>query len=399
MFRKTVSRILVILAIGLLTACERQTRPALDQPVKTKLRVALFTLPDSGPMQDVIRMKWLATHPDVELEFVQWESYKVDPPADVDVFEYDAIFLEHLVRQGLAAKLAPDEIKERNDYLQYALEAAKVADNFYGIPRIACTPVIFYRKGDTALEQANSIEDLFGILKDRTNTEEEPKANEGLLIDLSSSTTCACYYLDAVADASRVYTPDPPLPKESALNPTAVKNLQLLTRMAGKKQALGEDPDKRCEWFSDAKGRAFVAWTERLSAIPVAKHEGLAFRPFPLAENNAINLLYVDVLSLNPNLTGSRRILALEFANFVASTDVVAATFLVKNQKTGSPQYLLPVRKSIWDDAQFRMAAPLYDQLSAISTSDPKPFRIGADSRAWFASTRKAIQQVITDVK
>jgi hypothetical protein len=72
-------------------------------------------------------------------------------------------------------------------------------------------------------------------------------------------------------------------------------------------------------------------------------------------------------------------------------------TFLVRNAKTNSPQYLLPVRKSIMADKQFLREAPLYSLLADIENSDPKPFRIGKGSRKWFEETREAIKRAVTD--
>jgi thiamine pyridinylase len=182
------------------------------------------------------------------------------------------------------------------------------------------------------------------------------------LIDLSGGTTCSCYYLDAVQDVGGKYTPMPDLPGAGMLDKQAVANLKLLTRMAGKKQATFSDYEQnytqRPEWFCKGLGRAFVGWTERLSAIPVEKHEDIAFRPFPPAESNAVNLLFVDILSINPKLHADRKKVAVEFANFAASKKVVINTFLVRNAKTNSPQYLLPVRKSVMADKQFLGEAP-----------------------------------------
>ncbi len=398
--------VLTTLALGIAvgTAQPPAATPAPDKPIaKAKLKVALFTLADSNLMQEVLRAMWRAKHPTVELEFVGWDSYRTDPPEGVDVFEYDAIFLDHMVKNGLASKLDASDVKDAEDFFDFATAGGKSNGDFYGIPRIACTPVIFYRAGDEAIEKAKSIEELHKVLGDRTEAQLEPKENEGLLIDLSSGTSCACYYLDAVSDGSGMYSPMPNLPEAGKLNAAAVANLQRLTRMGGREQVKYEDKDwpndQRSKWFAAGKGRAMVGWTERLSSIPVEQHAKLRYRTFPLAESNAVNLLYVDVLSLSPKLDGDRRKLALEFANFAASKDVVMATFLARNEKTRSPQYLLPVRKSVAESPEFRTEAPFYNDLVAILREKPQPFRIGADSRKWFGSTRKAIQSAIVEVK
>ncbi|OWK34908.1 thiamine pyridinylase [Fimbriiglobus ruber] len=391
------------LSLGVSAVGGQQPSPEAKPVEKTKLKVALFSLVDSNLMQEVLRAMWREKHPTVELKFVGWDSYKQDPAEGVDVFEYDAIFLDYMVKNGLVAKLDKSEVKDAEDFFDFAVAGSKVGGDFYGIPRIACTPVIFYRAGDEAIEKAKSIEELHKILGDRLDAPLEPKENEGLLINLSGSTSCACYYLDAVSDGSGTYSPMPALPEATKLDATALKNLQRLTRMGGREQVKFEDKvwtdDKRSEWFAQGKGRAMVGWTERLSAIPVEQHAKLKYRPFPLAESNAVNLLYVDMLSVSPKLDEGRKKLALEFANFAASKDAVMATFLARNAKTSSPQYLLPVRKSVAESTELRTEAPFYNDLVSILNEKPQAFRIGDSSRKWLADNRKAIQATIVDVK
>jgi thiamine pyridinylase len=402
--RSVVVSCSVLVLVSLLTLAGSPAQRATglaDEPARAKLRVALFALADAHTMQEVIRAMWREARPEVELDFVPWDRYKTDPPADLDVFEYDAIFLDYLADKGLVAKLSADELKDRDDFMDFALDASKVGDSYFGVPRIACTPVIFYRKGDAEIAGVKSLAGLFKIIGKRADDGIRPEENKWLLIDLSGGTTCSCFYLDAVQDVRGKYSPNPDLPTGGMLDPQAVSNLKMLTQMAGKNQARFSDSKtkytRRPEWFGMGFGRAFVGWTERLSAIPVEKHKGISFRPLPLAESNAVNLLFVDILSVSPKLKGERRKLAVEFANFAASKKVVIATFLVRNARTKSPQYLLPVRKSVMADKHFLREAPLYSVLADIERSDPRPFRIGRGSRKWFEDNREAIQKAITD--
>ena len=150
-----------------------------------------------------------------------------------------------------------------------------------------------------------------------------------------------------------MYTVNPPLPDVSALDADVLNNLRILTRMAGKKQATcGECYDLRAGKFAQGHGRILVGWSERLAKMPPEYHSKVSIRPLPLADDNKVNLLFVDTLIVNSTLSGRRQRLALEFANLAVSADVVVDSLLVKDKDTRSPQYLLPVRRAAVRDEQ-----------------------------------------------
>lgn len=389
--RTTLVASLVLLASCPVEAAERAQT----------LRVALFPyVPSPARMQDVIKKHWNAKHPTVALDFVSWDGYEADPTEDLDVFEYDAIYLDQLVRDNYASPLFPDDIDELRDFEPFALRGSMVDGVFYAIPRIACTPVLFYRKGDQAVAAAKTLEDLFTAIGPRQADGEEPDVSKGLIVDLSGGTTCACMYLDAVADLAGSYSPTPRLPGVNGLSPDAIANLQKLTKMAGKSHALLEEWEgKRARWFAEGRGRAFIGWTERLSAMPADRHKDVAVRALPLAADKSINLMFVDVLSINPLLSRERRRLAIEFANLCASKEVVLECFLVTNDATGSAQYLLPVRKSVNDDPRLTKEAPLYGDLIPLLRNSPRALRMNADVRDWLDDTKSVIRERIVSAR
>ncbi len=361
------------------------------------LRVSLFKwVPSPKAIERIVEATWSAKHPDVLLEFVEWDGYEQDPPPDLDVFEYDAIFLEYMVRRNYAAPLPLDEIEDWEDISDFARRGCMVDGTLYGIPRIACTPVLFYRKGDEEIEKAESITDLLAVLGVSRDLVKEPREGRGLLIDLTGETTCSCFYLDAAADLSGEYSSSTDYPAWSHLDPDALRNVGLLTLMAGKKQALYENWDgQRARWFARGLGRAFIGWTERLSKMPVGALDQVSIRPLPLASGNTVNLLFVDLLSINSTLVGDRRRLAIEFANMAASAEVVTQSFLVKEDTTGSPQYLIPVRKSVLADPRLIEEAPLYTQLREIWTN-AQTFRMNASARHWLRRYKGQIRSIVT---
>lgn len=392
-----IGGLIVLAAVGILrpwdTLAEQTPQ---DLPFKP-LRVALFPyVPAPQQMQDVISRRWKERHPDVPVEFVKWDGYKKDPDPDLDVFEFDAIFLEHVVRNNFASPLNLSEIENVQDLLAFALSGSMVDGIPYGIPRLACTSVLFYRKRDREIEVAQSLRNLLEVMGESDGNQPEPPKGKGLLLDLTGGTTCACLYLDAVSDLSRNYSVTPELPAPDRINEEAISNLSLLTRMAGKAQVLFENYDgQRSRWFGDGLGRAFIGFTENLYQVPKAAHENIRIRSLPLAQDNAANLFFVDVLSISATISGKRRHLALELANVCASREVMLECLLPESSER-SPQYLLPVRKSLLYDQRLVEAAPLYKDLQSILEDSPRTFRLGTASRDWLRKTKAIIQGRIT---
>jgi thiamine pyridinylase len=366
---------------------------------KTTLRVSLFKyVPTPDGIEEVVRKRWNERFPDVNIEFVKWDGYKEDPPADLDVFEFDSIMLEYFVRNNFVSPLRLSDVEARGDLFEFALRGSMVDGVCYAVPRIACTPMVIYRKGDTAIQNAKSIGDLHDAIGDSTSDDPKPPKNKGLMIDLTGGTTCACFYLDGVADKQKAYSAMPSLPDADHLDKTVLANLKLLTRMAGKKHATCEDCwDKRGPWFAEGYGRAFVGWSERLATIPAKAHKDICVKALPLAEANSVNLFFIDALAINSLLEGRKLELALEFINLAASRPVVIEALLVKEKATGNPQYLLPVRKSVIRDKELLKAAPLYADLASVLSDNPRTFRIGANVRQWLDATKKQIQMAITN--
>ena len=369
------------------------------QDGQTTLKIALYKdVPNREGIEETVRKRWNERFPYVKLQFVEWDGYKQDPADDLDVFEFDSIMLDYFVRNNFVSPLRLEEVEARDDFFGFAFRGCMIDGTCYAVPRLACTPMLLYRRGDDAIRDAKGLKELEQAIGDCGFEGPQPPKNRGLLIDLTGGTTCACFYLDAVADKEKVYSTMPYLPDGEHLDKVALDNLRLLTRMAGKKQATCEECwEKRAAWFGDGFGRAFVGWTERLAKIPSAVHKDIQVRPLPLGDSDAANLLFVDTLAVNSLLEGRRRELALEFVNLAASTGVVLDTILVKDKETGNPQYLLPVRKSVLSDPVLNRAAPLYSEIGVALTNNPRTFRIGANVRQWLTATKSKIKETITN--
>ena len=70
----------------------------------TELKVALYPyVPDVEQFETAIETKWGEVQPDVPLTFIgseEWDGgYDKNPPADADVYVFDAMFLDYFKSQ------------------------------------------------------------------------------------------------------------------------------------------------------------------------------------------------------------------------------------------------------------------------------------------------------------
>src|SRR5262249_42847554 len=139
MRRRNLSIIAILtVVVGLLFVAGRGgSRPgegpdakAEKKPSVKPLRISLFPyVPDQQLTRKVVAERWKKRHPDVRLEFVglkQFDSYKQDPPDDLDVFEFDSILLDHFVRTNAISPINPSDVKDAEDYLTFAWKGCMV---------------------------------------------------------------------------------------------------------------------------------------------------------------------------------------------------------------------------------------------------------------------------------
>ncbi|ACK68867.1 Thiamine pyridinylase [Gloeothece citriformis PCC 7424] len=374
------------------------TKPRENQEI---IKVGLFPyVPRIEQFKDVITQSWSEIEPNVKLEFVdeeQWDGgYKRDPDG-IDVFVFDGIFLEYFVKNNYLASLKSNEIDKDKDFLSYALEGSQFNDIYYGIPQLGCTNLLFYRQNDAAKEKlanATTLTSVYEVIGNNPSSEVPPPSGEGLLIDLSGGTTCACYYVDIAMDLTGQYTTNPDLPDPEHLSSEAIETLRQLVSMAGPTQAQYEgDSYERETWFGKNHGRANVGFTEGMSAMGQTRQD-IEFKVMPLGNEHNINLFYVDLIGLNHDLESNpkRKSLALKLANLMSSREVMVKS--IKAYKGEPPQYLMPVRLTVFNT--LKETDPLYDKMyQLVSSSDPKAFRLGENSREWLQKAKRKIQQQI----
>jgi thiamine pyridinylase len=392
----------LLLAIGILFffGCSTADRmSAASPPVAGAhvLKVALYPyVPRKEQFKAAVSSAWRNEEPNVELQFVEdWDCYSNDPRDDLDVFVFDAIFLDHFEAGGFLERIPEKNVSGLADFFGYALEGSKVHGALYGIPQLGCANILFYRREDQALASAKNLSDVTHALGECTYAGEHPPPGIGLLVDLSGGTTTACLYLNALEDIFGQYTPAPPLPPdESKIDPWAIQNLWKVLRLASKPEASYEDPGlgyERAAWFGRGEGRALVGYTESMSNMGEQARADLAFKLMPLADQTDVSLFYADIVGINTTAAkrGNRE-LALKLADLMASAEVMVKCI----GPTGGynyPQYLMPVRPSVFKALE--SSFPLYGKMyRMVNESSPNLFRISADSRIWLANMKKQIR-------
>jgi len=360
------------------------------------LNIALYPyVPRLDQFKQVISRAWEQQSPGVPINYVDWDCYSQDPPNNLDVFVFDGIFLDYYVSKGFLSPLRPNEIENAGDFLPYALNDSKINNINYAIPQIGCGDILFYRQGDPELARANTLSAINRVIGQCSDDSLKSPQNKTLLVDLSGGTTDACLYLETVQDINGRYDPNPPLPSPANLNGKAIGNLHALVNMgcvAPTACSTGV-PYQGAVWFGSGKGRATIGFTESLSAMGDAR-QTTDFKLMPLADRNDVHLFYVDLVGINASVTDpARRELTIKLANLIASSSVVTASF-GPGQTANYPQYLMPVRKSVFEalEKNDRLYRQMY---GLVKDNNPHMFRIGPASTTWLKTIKGSIRQRI----
>lgn len=366
------------------------------------LNVALYEyVPRLDQFKEELLEKWEAKHPNCKLNFVSWSCYSKDPDNGLDVFVFDNIYMSHFINNGFLLGWTKQEIANFEDFLPYAIEGCKETpdkDLYYGIPQIGCTNMLYYRKGDKRLAASNSYSEICSIIGKAIDTSIIPPVNNGLLVDLSSSTTSACLYIDVSIDNGIPYSWNPPMPSADSLSEEVINKLRLLMITGGLKQVSYDDTISygRAIWFQQQKGKAMINFTEAMSVINSEGLNKVEFKIMPFSDSHGVNLFYTDVVGVNSRLkyNKSKKALAMELANMLTSSEYITACFGANSSYT-SPQYLMPVRKSVFSNLS---KWPMYRKMyQIIQTSNPQPFRLGYNSRTWLDNNESKIKKRILE--
>jgi len=392
---------LVLLSLSILffLGCSSKELPQEKKETKTlSLDVGLYYyVPRLEQFKSTITKQWYKRHPNVKLNFQDWwKGGYENTPTKLDVFVFDAAYLDDYIQKGYLLTLLQNDINDFDDLLPYAKEGVKKdnSNEYFGIPQIGCGTLLFYKKNDLALKNAKTLSQITDTIGQCTYKSAIPPKGKGLMMDFSSGTTNGDYYLEAVEDIFGKYTTDPPkAPLESLLNPWAINNISLLRQTTSVKHA-NDDSINRPKLFSKGFGRAYVGYSESMSSLDKKTREEIEFKYLPFSNNNNVHLFYSDIAGINPKvLNNDMKEYALELVNLLTSskTFVEATSATAKNPVA---QYLLPVRYNTFSELSKKY--PLYKKLyTLIESNNPKLFRLGVGADDWLKKNKKVITNKI----
>lgn len=364
------------------------------------LKVGLYPyVPNLKAFKSVITEAWNAQGTGVSLDIVpiaEWDGgYDTDPTsAGLDVFVFDALFLQYFNQKGWLYAFDASEINDLNDFVPFAIDGVKdgATSKYLGLPQFGCSNILFYREGDSTLANADTLGQIVRDLGQCSYTSQTPPDQRGIMVDLAGSTTNACNYLDAVESIDGQW-PVPLPPSGSALNPTAVTSLQSLFASSSWYNATdGNLPAyQRGAWFGQGIGRAMVGFTESMSAMgPAVDH--IDFKVMPMGDDpSARPLFYSDIAGVNPKSTKLEY--AKRLANLIASEAVNVAAMGTK-MPNGNPQYLMPARKSIF--TQLGQTWPAYNTMyTMVLNVNPLLFVLDMNDRSQLNNIKSEIKSAV----
>lgn len=362
------------------------------------LTVALYPyVPRIDQFETAIRQAWQQVQPNVALNFIDdlnvWDGgYDKNPPAQADVYVFDAMYFEQFRANNFLLAMAPNEIENAADFLSYARDAVIVNGNYYAIPQLGCANILFYNVNDAPVANARTLSQLQGALNQCTYTSEIPPDRRGLMLDMAGRTTNATLYLDIAHSVNGIY----PLPQPAQPNASYIADQKTMLDISSFWDITSENPNAyiRGVWYSEGYGRAFMGFTETMSNMTPAALSSIGFKVMPLSDTTSNRpLFYVDAVGVNTTTVqrGTRN-LAVQLANLIASTDVLVASF--QAQSNTNPQYLMSVRNSVFQ--QLGQRYPIYQRMYNLAqTSNPIAFKLDQNARSWVAATAGTIRSQV----
>ena len=347
-----------------------------NTPEPVTMNVSLYkVVPDYDSFKKTIADRWKEKHPEVELNFENWDCYSGEVPEGLDVFVFDTISLDSFAERGFLLALSEKDIQDYNDLIPSFVEGCRVNGTLYAIPQFLCADLLYTRKNDADLKNVQNIDSLYNVLGD-----------SGLLLEKHSFTSKIGLYLQALIDEKQSYMDQYPPIKEGELSPIATDSLEKMRKMHLTDSEGDLEDESRFYYarkFAEGMGRAYIGYSEAMNEMGESASD-MDFRLFSMTDSKNIPVFYVDAAAINAKISSKKRALALDLLNIITGTDALARA----QTNGGSPQYLLSARYSIYD----AMASdyPLYEELKKIaSVPDAFVFRIKPDGNDYLEEAEK----------
>ena len=408
-------RILVLAAMLLLILLCALRMRGPSGPVT--LNLSLYpVLPEYEAFKETVRECWKERHPDVELNFVEWDCYGDEVPEDLDVFVVDTTNLDTFVGKGCLLPLSEEDIQEYDDLVPSIMEGCRVDGTIYVVPQLLCTDILYTRKSDAELSGVQNIDDLYAVLgpagdkddgdgsaldadaengagaaadeaggdgeaADRAAADEASgDGRGGLLFEKTSNSSKVCLYMQALTDEEQRYIVFYPPIEEGSLSGGAVDSM---LKIAAMRQVEPGGIPADAGWyyyaqrFADGMGRAYIGYSEAMDVMGEHAAE-MDFRLFSMRGDGDIPVFYVDAAAVNAHISKEKKALAIELMNMITGTELMAR--VSKNE--GNPRYLLSARYSVYDELAGEY--PIYAGLKKIAAlPDAHVFRIVPDGYSY----------------
>lgn len=342
-------------------------------PDPITLNVSLYKyLPHYDSFEKTVEDCWNEKHPDVKLNFVDWDCYSRTLPEDLDVFVFDAISLDSFAEKGYLLALSEEDIQDYDDLIPSFTEGCRVNGEIYAVPQLLCTDLLYTRKDDAELKNADSINDLFDAFDD-----------PGLLLDKSSSCTM---YLQALVDCKQQYMDQYPPIEAETLSPEAVDSLETIRKMhLTDPEYMPEKRDRfyYAKKFAGGMGRAYIGYSEAMDMMDESASE-MDFRLFSMTDDENIPVFYMDAAAVSAKIGDEKKAAALELLNMITSKETLVRASITN----GDPSYLLLARRSAYDT--LASDYPIYKELKNVAlVPDAHVFRIRPDGDEYLEEAEK----------
>ena len=333
----------------------------------TPLTLALYGyVPDLTVFEAAISNAWVAAHPQIPVAFTSWDPYAGEPPAEADVFVYDVSRFEPLCAAGLLEPIPVDALESPEDFWTGALrsvatplppaDAAEAAadaaadalpERVYGLPQMICASFLVTRQDDARFEGVFTLSALAAILPPADADAATPAGPDGLAVACVWPEDVFYLYWHALRNVSGAGAAAQPGAASAAGHTRAVEALRTLVSRAGR-AAMRANPEAasayfRMGWLADGKVSAFVGYPESLNEVSDASRYRIM--PFAYGTNDVRSVFYVNAAGVRAGLDPARREQAFALATLAVSDEVMTAVCAAPGAN-GSPQYLLPGRRS-----------------------------------------------------
>jgi len=315
----------------------------------------------------------------------------------LDVFVFDALFLNDYRRRGLLASLTANDINPNglSDFVPYAIKGVKNTDNTYaGIPLLGCTNVLFYRKG-SGIKDVKTFDQLRNVVKTCKYTGLLPGVDQhnGMMLNMGGGTTNASYYLTTQFAMNGKY----PFPTPTSINANVIDRMRTLMSMSSYQNSTQccDKSYQRGIWFGQGYGNSFVGFTESMWGIAKGNNNTLpddfGFKPLPLWNEGEANnpVFYVDVIGVNAHSKNLQQ--AKKLARLMGSSEVVVASTTGRGQPDNVPQYLLLTLKSAFDT--LGKTYPIYNEMKTLAMNpDIKMFTLSHELSEWVKHNKNSVR-------